>query len=186
MSDKTEACGGSQCATIPPASITGRVAKFMMGALQLQLVYTLVLNGMLVGVEQMPRNSMLWVAIILAYALISWTVNLGFGRAWGAKPAAVAVLLTAVAALATYVLYGAVWGPPFALAVASVAVYVHGHMGLSHVLAAIMGTAGCEMRVIPQIWSRINGSDPNLVLCPGIWTRIDLWEANLRNRTVEN
>ena len=60
------------------------------------------------------------------------------------------------------------------------AIYAHGHIGISNVLAGIIGLHGCEMRVIPYLIERLAGSNTELALCPGLWTPIDRWEAGLR------
>ncbi len=61
-----------------------------------------------------------------------------------------------------------------------VAFFAHGHIGISNLLAGIIGLRGCEMRVIPYLIEQVAGSDTELALCPGVWTPIDRWEAGLR------
>ncbi len=60
------------------------------------------------------------------------------------------------------------------------AIYVHGHIGISNLLAGIFGLRRCEMRVIPYLIDRVAGKDTQVALCPGLWTPIDRWEAGLR------
>ena len=50
---------------------------------------------------------------------------------------------------------GALWGSTVATYSLALAVYVHLHMGLCHVLAAVAGIPGCEMRIIPYFLSRL-------------------------------
>jgi hypothetical protein len=60
------------------------------------------------------------------------------------------------------------------------AIYAHGHIGISNLLAGFIGLRGCEMRVIPYLIDWVAGSNTELALCPGIWTPIDRWETGLR------
>ena len=64
----------------------------------------------------------------------------------------------------------------------AVTIYAHLHVGVSHLLAAVTGLRGCEMRVIPYYLTRMRGGahEAELCLCPGFWTPIDRWEAKLR------
>lgn len=174
----------SQCAAsgeeLAPAGYLSRIGKLIAGLLQVQLAFTLMTNPGLTSAESPWSNPTLWFVIVLAFALFSWTVNLGFNRSWGKKPffAAVAtVLATLGLGVATG---GSAWGLPIAAVLYAVTLYVHGHMGISHVLAALVGTPGCEMRVIPQLWARFTGGAAELKVCPGFWTPLDNWERALR------
>ena len=63
--------------------------------------------------------------------------------------------------------------------------YTMAHLGISHILAGILGTPGCEMRSIPQLIAILRKRD--LVeehSCPGLWTRYDQLEAQRRAQAV--
>ena len=63
------------------------------------------------------------------------------------------------------------------------AIYAHGHIGISNILAGMIGLKGCEMRVIPYLITRLAGSGTELALCPGVWTQLDRWETGLRQQS---
>ncbi len=51
--------------------------------------------------------------------------------------------------------------------------YLFGHLGLSFVLAAAIGTPGCEMRALHDLYSRITGNPTKEHYCPvGPFTRL--------------
>lgn len=175
-----EAC--SSCDAIAPAGLIGRLSKFVVGLAQLGFVYTLVTQVVPNPPDQPSTNPMYWVGIGLAYALLSWTVNLGFRKTWRSWPFVVAIAVTGLAAGYDWVAYGTLWAAPLSTVTALVAVYVHGHMGMCHTLAAILGTPGCEMRAFDHLKTKIAGGEAKLTVCPGFWARLDEWEDNLRRR----
>jgi hypothetical protein len=75
--------------------------------------------------------------------------------------------------------YESVWQPVLSTYLIIAAMYAHGHIGISNLLAAIVGIRGCEMRVIPYLINRISGKKTEFALCPGLWTPIDRWEAGV-------
>jgi hypothetical protein len=86
--------------------------------------------------------------------------------------------LLAVAALASYLLSGTAETELFARAVWVWEVYLFAHLGLSFVLAAVIGTPGCEMRAFHDLYSRITGNPTKEHYCPvGPLHPIDQWEA---------
>lgn len=55
--------------------------------------------------------------------------------------------------------------------------YFYGHLGVSFLLAAAIGTPGCEMRSIPELIGRARGTPSHEHRCPvGFLARIDEWE----------
>lgn len=180
MSDTTT-CGATG-AYLAPAGWLSRAGKLGMGVLQIFLVFQLIVNYKIVFSESMPSNSGLVIAVVLAFALLSWTLNLGFKRQWGARPFYVAVGVVCVSMVVGYFLNGSVWGVPLASVLYVVTVYVHGHMGPCHVLAAVLATRGCEMRAPDHLLAILRGKQAELHICPGAWSRIDEWEARARGR----
>jgi hypothetical protein len=118
----------------------------------------------------------------LAICLLPWTVNLGFNRNWGRRPLVAAGSALAVAGLLSLAIFASWWAAPVSLVVYALCIYVHGHMGASHVLAAILGTPGCEMRAPAQLLARLRGNAATFVACPGFWTPLDNWEWRFRHR----
>ncbi len=114
---------------------------------------------------------------------LPWAINLGFHKVFriGRHLWFGALALGAlVAAGWNYLLYQSVWQPVVSTYLMVAAIYAHGHIGISNLLAGIFGLRGCEMRVIPYLIDRVAGKVTELAPCPGLWTPIDRWEAGLR------
>ena len=174
-------CEDAGAPELAPAGIIGRIGKFLMGSWQLYAVYMLVTNlGFFAGPDG-RTHVMFWIISALALVLLSWTVNLGFRRRWGKRPFWVASAVIVVAIGIDFVLYGDFWGMPLAVVLLTLSIYVHGHMGFCHVLASILATPGCEMRAPAHFASLVTRSQAKLVVCPGIWSRLDAWEARLKD-----
>ena len=176
---------------IPPASISGRVGKLLVGSLQLLGCASVLLdfdylqqNPWSVDSLTMGQVAPLWIFVLFAFGLLRFTVNLGFRRPLnlGYRPLWIALGALVVVAGVEVLRTGAVWTPLLATLILTITLYVHLHLGLSHVLAAVTGIDGCEMRVIPYYLSRWLGSgSAELHICPGLWTPIDRWEQRLRS-----
>ena len=72
---------------------------------------------------------------------------------------------------------------PLAFVVFAMTMYVHTHLGISHVLSAILATPGCEMRAIPHLAALAFGGNVAAQVCPGPWDDLDRWEDG-RSRVV--
>lgn len=169
-----EACAVTN--TLSPAGIVSRTGKLMMGLLQIWLVFVLVTNPQIVRSETPPFSIGLLAAVGLAFLLLPWTVNLGFNKKWHSKPLIAALIALGLAANVGFAAGGSLWNVPTALVLYVITIYVHGHMGICHVIAALIATPGCEMRAIPQVWSKITRSNTEFHVCPGMWSKIDDWE----------
>lgn len=167
--------------TIPPASVTGRIGKLLVGLLQIQGAVSVVLY--FAQLTEATWNPGLWVFVALAFTLVSFNIRLGLHRVLpvGNAPAGIALLAGGVLSAVQWLQTGALWGSTTATFALALTVGVHLHMGISHVLAAVIGLPGCEMRVIPHLLSRARGGGASRVAaCPGIWTPVDRWEERLR------
>ena len=60
-------------------------------------------------------------------------VNIGFNVSWGRRPQIAFALVAVVAFAIDLIAYGSLWAPPLAFVVFTTAVYVHAHLGISHV-----------------------------------------------------
>lgn len=167
---------------IPPAGVLGRVGRFFVGAIQ---VWYSVLAIRYFGALTRPSlEPGIWILALIAFALFSADIDLGFSRRLrlGRKPLYGALAAVALAGAFDAVAVGTPWGPTAASVILAVTVFTHLHMGTSHLLAAVTGIRGCEMRAIPYLIARARrgGAAAELQVCPGLWTPIDRWEARLR------
>ena len=177
---------GLENQVIPPASITGRVLKLITGAVQVWYAVECVrLFGLMTHPSLKPG---IWLFVVFALLLVPFSVNLGYRRILhlGRRPLWVVLGVAGLAMAWAWIRVGSPWGPTVAMWLLAVTIYVHLHVGVSHLLAAVTGLEGCEMRVIPYYLARMRGSseEAELCLCPGFWTPIDRWEARWRGVTA--
>ena len=168
---------------IPPAGYVGRIGKLVLGGVQLLGCASVLQHFAYLREARWELG--LWLFVGAAFWLFPFVVNLGFRRVvgWGRRPLWLALGALAVLIGVESLRHGSIWTPSVATSVLSLTVYLHLHLGASHVLAALTGIDGCEMRVIPYYLSRWFGdSSVELYRCPGLWTPIDRWEARTRER----
>jgi len=169
--------------SLPRPGPLGRIARLAFGILCLSQVYGLIqVAENPIGADGHIR-SVVWNDIFIGLFLISYAINIGFSRAWKKWPAiasACAFLLLGaygyftVGTAETELLARALWLWEF---------YVFAHLGSAFILAALIGTPGCEMRAFHDLYSRLTGNQTKEHFCPiGPLHPIDQWEA--RNRTI--
>ncbi len=168
---------------IPAVGPIGRTLRVFIGGLQFYFVWSAVTYFSALRYESLEDQPFFWSVTALGIYFLPWAVNLGFHRVfhvsrfWGFG----ALALGAVAAAAWgYLQYQNALQPVLSAYLMVAAIYAHGHIGISNVLAGFVGVKGCEMRAIPYLITRLIGSGTELALCPGIWTPLDRWESGLR------
>ena len=164
--------------SLPKPGPVGRAVRLLFGLLCLWYVSELLA----VAANLMASNGnvlpLVWNGILPGLFLISYVINLGFSRSWGKMPAIVSAVVLAVAAFAGYLSSGTVETSLFARVVWIWELYLFFHLGLSFVLSAVIGTPGCEMRALHDLYSRITGKPTKEHYCPvGPLHPIDQWEA---------
>jgi len=167
--------------TLPRPGPVGRLARLLFGAMCLWHVYGLI---MIAGGIVSPTGnirSMIWNGVILGLFLVSYVVNIGYSRSWKTWPAIVSATVFAAVALVGYLISGTVETVMLARLLWSWELYVFAHLGLAFLLAATIGTPGCEMRAFHDLYSRISGVRTKEHYCPvGPLHPIDQWEAGHR------
>ena len=122
---------------------------------------------------------------IWAWALFTlWVfppvINIGWGRKWSNATLRIPVIVVLGLSIAvSQWLYGETltaltWWP-----LVIWMTYTLVHLGLSFILAAILGTPGCEMRALSQLVGMVSGRPRPEHYCPGFLTGLDRWEAGL-------
>ena len=167
--------------TLPRPGPIGRLVRLVFAALCLYYVYGLVtVSGSLLTSDGSVRP-LLWNGIVPGLFLVSYVVNIGFSRAWKKWPAVVSALALGTIAIVGYLTTETVETAALARSIWGWELYVFGHLGTAFLIAAIIGTPGCEMRAIHDLYSRITGTPTKEHYCPvGPLHPIDQWEARLR------
>lgn len=155
----------------------GRLIRFALGVLCLYVLAAVLYYWE--GTAAKPFSSLEnRILVLLApLCIFNYVVNIGFTKNWGLRPLLFSVIALVLIACVAFLVSGSVdhpvFGAPFNLWLA----YFYGHLGASFVLAAILGTPGCEMRAIPELVGRATGHASEEHYCPvGFITRIDAWE----------
>ena len=171
--------------SIPRAGAIGRLLRALTGGFQLYFVWSAAYYFSALRYIPYENQPVFWAFTALGIYFLPWAINLGFhkifriSRRWWFGALALGAL---AAAGWGYLHYPSYWQPVLSTYLMIAAIYAHGHIGISNILAAVTGIRGCEMRVVPYVVARMSGKDPELVLCPGIWTPIDRWEAGLHQQ----
>ena len=119
------------------------------------------------------RDVGFWVLVGLALWGTSYVFNIAFGRSWGQK-----TLTGVVAGAGLAGMIGVVTGGGFPSALLGVYLWAWfvafaGLLGPALLLAAALGTPGCEMRSYVHALTLLRGEDPGAVVCPGGIDRFD-------------
>ena len=114
-----------------------------------------------------------WVLVCLALFATSYVFNIALGLSWGQKTR---TGILAGAGLAG--LIGVVTGGGFPSALLGVYLWIWfaafaGLLGPAFLLAAALGTPGCEMRSYVHALTLLRGGDVSAVVCPGGIDRFD-------------
>ena len=168
---------------LPKPGPVGRIVRLLFGLLCLWYVNGLIMaDGSLIAGDGHIR-ALLWNGVFPGLILISNVINIGFSRSWGKKPAIVSASVLAAVAMVGFLSSGNVETLLFARALWAWELYLFAHLGLSFILSAAIGTPGCEMRAIHDLYSRITGRPTKEHYCPiGPLHPIDQWEARLSGR----
>jgi len=164
--------------SLPRPGPIGRLVRLGFGAVCLWFVYGLLqLNANLFGADG-HINTVVWNGILIGLLLVSYVINIGYSREWKKWPAFVSAgALVAIAGFG-FVTTGTAESAFLARSIWTWELYVFGHLGLAFVLAAVIGTPGCEMRAFHDLYSRATGTPTKEHYCPiGPLTPIDQWEA---------
>ncbi len=164
--------------TLPRPGPVGRLARLLFGILCLYYVYGLtVIAGSII----LPSGSIrpiIWNGIIAGLFLVSYVVNIGYSRSWKKWPAICSAATIAAVSLGGFLISGTVDTATLARLIWTWEIYVFAHLGLAFVLAATIGTPGCEMRAFHDLYSRLTGVPTKEHYCPvGPLGPIDQWEA---------
>lgn len=157
--------------TLPRPGLLGRAIRLALGLLLLQLLW-IVVTVWQPWYRALPWSDWGFIATLLFLLFFAaTTVNELFAVRWGWWPSVVlALLLGAAAALDAFALDG--WHL-LGWAITVAALPLLSLMGTAFLLAAVIGTPGCEMRAYAHLAARVSGGDAAAVVCSGWIDRFD-------------
>ncbi len=164
-----------------PRSI-GRLLRLLLGSACLYGLYYLLVYREAVITTPVSKLPNLVVLAAVAFWIVNYVVNIGFGKSWGRWPSYVSAIVMMTSATIGWMITGTPDNSILGAYLWLWLVYFYSHLGLSFVLAALIATPGCEMRSIPQLLGRLSGRKVQEHSCPAsLITKIDLWESTIRN-----
>lgn len=167
--------------TLPRPGPVGRLTRLVFGLLCLYYVYGLIMNAGDLVSQSGGIRPIVWNGVIPGLFLVSYVINIGFSRAWKKWPAIVSAIVLAAVAAVGYATAGTIESALLARSIWAWELYVFTHLGLAFMVAAVIGTPGCEMRAFHDLYSRISGESAEEHYCPvGPLHPIDQWEASRR------
>lgn len=169
---------------LPKPGWLGRGFRLVVGIVFLLSAFSVGRNfHQWVFSEPYLDNFGLWALALVLFLSMSEVINLGLSVRWGQK-AQLVVLVLAVAAIAIdYLFYRRLWALPLGLLFCVWCLLIAIPLGIALVLAAIMGTPGCEMRTYAALLARLRGQSAAEHYCPGGIDFIDRWQARWRKET---
>jgi hypothetical protein len=172
--------------SLPRPGPVGRLVRLALGVLCLWHVYGLIqVSGDLIGTNG-SIQPLIWNGVIIGLFLVSYIVNIGYSRAWKKWPAVVSAAALAIIAAVGYAMVGTIETNLLARSIWIWELYVFVHLGLAFVVAGAIGTPGCEMRAMHDLYSRLTGRPTKEHYCPvGPLHPIDQWEARQRRGVRE-
>jgi hypothetical protein len=167
--------------SLPKPGSVGRVARLALG-----LICAWYVHGLLNVTNDLLTNgghirTVVWNGVVIGLFLVSYIINIGYSRAWKKWPALVSAGVFIGLAGLGYVSQGNFETELLARAIWGWELYLFAHLGLAFIIASVIGTPGCEMRAMHDLYSRITGVPTKEHYCPiGPLHLIDQWEARRR------
>ena len=164
--------------SLPKPGPVGRVVRLGFGVLCLWYIAGLIAVSDNLLTNDGHIRSVVWSGILFGLFLVSYVINIGFSRAWKKWPAFVSITVFLVVAGVGFLTQGTIETGELARVLWSWELYVFLHLGMAFILAGVIGTPGCEMRALHDLYSRLTGIPTKEHYCPvGPLHLIDQWEA---------
>ena len=157
------------------AGLLGRAIRACLGLATLGLLLLLLTvwrEALWVG-ELPVRDVRFWVLVGFALWGTSYVFNIAFGFSWGQRTRTGVVAGAGLASLVGLVAGGGFPNAVFGVYLWAWFVAFTGLLGPAHLLAAALGTPGCEMRSYAHARTLLRGGDVGTVVCPGGIDRFD-------------
>lgn len=157
--------------------MVGRSVRLIFGMFCIYALWQLFTVAPYVISDPFTYLANLVLMIAFALCLINYVVNLGFSRNWRNYPLLVSLVWFGSIAVFGYLAGAEFWNRLFGISLLLWLGYFFAHLGISFLLAAILGTPGCEMRAIPELFGKIAGRQVSEHRCPvSFINKIDEWE----------
>ncbi len=167
--------------TLPRPGPVGRLARLVFGAICIWYLAGLIDIHDSVMDGQGQVRSVIWNGIFPGLFLVSYIINIGFTRSWKKWPAFASAGVFLLLAAYGYFTGGVLETELLARTIWLWELYLFSHLGLSFLLSALLGTPGCEMRALHDLYSRLTGHPTQEHYCPvGPLSSIDDWESGRR------
>ena len=162
---------------LPRPGPVGRIVRLGFGGICLWYVFDLIeVFNSLIAADGNIR-SIIWNGVIVGLFLISYVINIGFSRAWKKWPAIVSVGIFLIISAFGYLASENFETIGLARTMWTWEVYLFSHLGSAFMISALIGTPGCEMRAVHDLFSRLSGIPTREHHCPvGPLDPIDRWE----------
>lgn len=161
-------------AGLPRPGVVGRLIRLGLG-----MGVLLLLAGLLTGWREdrwagrLPFDFGFGVLVALALYFTSYVFNIAFRLEWGRRTLAGVLAGAVVAGLGGLAVQGTFPNAWLGIYVWSWLVTFCAFLGPAHLLAAALGTPGCEMRSYAHLRALLRGGDVASVACPGGIDRLD-------------
>ncbi len=153
----------------------GRAIRACLGLATLSLLLPLLMvwREPLWGGELPVRDVSFWLLVCLALWGTSYVFNIAFGLSWGQRTRTGVLAGAGLAGLVGVVAGGGFPNAVFGAYLWAWFVTLTGLLGPAHLLAAAVGTPGCEMRSYVHALTLLGAGDVGTVVCPGGIDRFD-------------
>lgn len=168
-----------ECGTLPRPGPLGRLYRLGMGYVVLyHLAYQIWDDRVMLVTGEFEPYGLIWSGTLIGLFLISYVINIGFSRHWKKWPAILSAAFLGALALYDQTTTGDWTGQAFGTGFFVWTMYIYIHLGVCFVLSAIIGTPGCEMRALHDLFSRVTKIETKEHFCPvGIMQPLDNWES---------
>lgn len=161
---------------LPNPGWLGRGIRLVLGILVLNGAFGIG-NGFyqLVYYQAALGSVELWLFAGLLFLSMRDVIDLGLGVRWGQKAQIVTLMVAGVSIAIDYMFYRRLWAPPLGLLFSIWCLLIAIPLGVALILAAILGTPGCEMRSYAALLAKLRGHSASEHYCPGGIDFIDHW-----------
>ena len=157
--------------------LVGRVLRTIAGVGSLYLAFGMA-SLALISVQKIISFDLSEILfIVLAFQLVKPVVNIGFSVRAKNIARYVIVLLSVLSVVVDLLVLGSFPGKVLLLFTTIWVAYVYTHLGFSFLLAAVIGTPGCEMRAMHHLYFLIKKQPVEAHHCPAFLHKVDEWEA---------